>query len=414
MAPPKGQYFAAHALYKQRFRAAPDLSYRLVADELGCSKASVSEFFNKGYIPATLPDFLERLEQFLLDRGVIETPASSAPAKSKYWEDHEKMRKDQPTIERLALMPDVLDHFGLELDPFYEKGIPFMSKEFRRVEKSMLHCIERNIFTAVIGEVGAGKSTLLQSVKDHVADKMPHVIIAEVAPNDAQEIQAKHVRDAIMEAISGDGESPLTGSRQKRATHFRKHLESLREKGSVITVIIDDAQWLAPKMFGQLKLFSEMETGFRRLLGIVLIGQDPELDWRLAEIRSAGWRINRIRFRGLGDETRRYIEQRIRVAGGKAGDIMTPSALDRLCEIMRKKRLDFPLPISALMSLMLTKCVELGQPKVPKEMVDEFFTPVQMGVKETAKQRDMKRLSPALRGESRFAEENNHKGRKTA
>lgn len=396
----KGRYLESHELWKQAF-AASSLSYSLAAKELGCSKALVSEFFNKGYLPARIPNFLERMEAFLRGNGVIDNgEMPRGRAKKQYWEEHEKM-KDEHKIERQALNRRTLKHFGLRWDPFYEKHEPFISKEFRMVADDLVDCIERHLFTAVIGQVGWGKTTLLAHVKQSITEKMPHVLLAEVATNDAGEIQAKHVRDAIMEAIDAE----LQGTRQKRGTLFRRVLEGMREQGRIVTVLIDDAQWLAPKMFGQLKLFSEMQEGYRRLVGIVLVGQEPELDHRLNAIRAAGWRANRIRLHGLGAESKAYIEQRLKVAGGRPSDVITPAALDRLCEIMRQKRFDYPLPLSALMSLMMTKCHALGEARIPKEMVEQFFTPSQIGYAETAKQRDMRRLSPELNGESRFAEE---------
>ena len=403
MAPKKGSYLAAHELWKQKF-AASGLSYSFVARELGCSTATVSEFFNKGYVPARLNGFLGRIEALLRSNGVIDgTEAGSAGGRDggregKYWEDDERMSQ-QYKIERQLLSRRCLTQFGLQWDPWYEKHHPYQSKEFTRVADDLLDCVERIAFCAVIGQVGWGKSTLVQHVKGLISQKLPHVLLAEVTVDEKREIETKHIRDAVLEALDTD----LEGGRQRRSTQFRRILAEQRERGKILCVLVDDAQWVTPRMFAQFKLFSELEDGYRRLLGIVLVGQAPELTHRLNAIRAAGWRAHRIYLHGLAAETKAYIEQRIKVAGGSAGNIITPAALERLCEIMQQKHLDYPLPLSALMSLMMARAYELGERKVPKEMIEEFFTPIEMGAVETARQRDLRRLSPELGGPSRIA-----------
>jgi len=281
------------------------------------------------------------------------------------------MRNREARIERQLLSRACLRAWGLKFDPFYEKREPFMSKEFKRVGDDLLDCVERVIFTAVIGQVGWGKSTLVQHLRERVAQELPHAVLAEISINEKQEVESKHIRDAVLEAM----ETEHLGGRQRRATAFHRLLAQVREEGKIIALVIDDAQWIRPSVFANLKNYSELEDGYRRLLGIILVGQAPELTHRLNAIRAAGWRAHRIYLHGLANESKAYIEQRIRTAGGTVSDVITPSALERLCELMTQRGLDYPLPLSALMSLMLMRAHELGERRIPKEMVEQFFVP---------------------------------------
>lgn len=383
---PRGNRLDAHDLYKIRLAQA-GLSYRDVAQRLGCSKTLVGNFLNDGYISPNVPNFIERLDALLTENGVAKPTATPG----RYWEEEEKMRD---IIERQLLSRSCLKHFGLKFDPFYEKSEPYISKEFRHVADDLLDCVERVAFAAVIGQVGWGKTTLLQHIRDRVAKELPHVILAEVSVDEKRDIETKHIRDAVLEAL----DTELLGGRQKRSTDFRRLLAHIREEGRVITVIVDDAQWVTPRMMAQFKLFSEMEHGYQRLLGIILLGQAPELTHRLNAIRAAGWRAHRIYLHGLGSEAKAYIEQRIRVADASASDMITAPALERVCEIMRQKNLDYPLPLSALMSLMLSRAHEVGERRVPKEMVEEFFEPQSASIRETHREARDRSLSTTLGG----------------
>lgn len=385
-----GRYLGAHELLKHGLAQA-GLSYRDIAREFGCSKSLVSEFFNHGYVPPSIPAFVERVEALLESRGVETRDGGRS---GKYWEDDERMR-DSHRIQRQMLGRKALKHWGLKFDPWYEKYEPYMSKEFRRVEDDLLDCVERSIFSAVIGQVGWGKSTLAQHLKERVASELPHVILAEVSVDEKRQIEAKHIRDAVLEAL----ETELLGGRQRRSTDFRKLLAGLREQGKLITVIVDDAQWVTPRMMAQFKLYSELEDGYRRLMGILLVGQAPELTHRLNAIRAAGWRAHRVYLHGLGSETKGYIEQRLKVAGSSASDVITPPALERVCALMRSKGLDYPLPLSALMGSFMARAHELGFDRIPKDLVEEFFSPVDGAtLAETRRQTASKGLSRELGG----------------
>jgi len=380
----------AHELLRIKLQQA-GLSYRDVCAALGCSKSLVSRFFSEGYEPPSLPHFCERVIALCNERGITMESAGEG----KYWRDDERMKRDEERIQRQFLSRKCLKHFGMEFDSFYEKNEPYISKEFRVVAEDVIEKIDRVAFSAVIGQVGWGKSTLVQHLRERIAKELPHVVLAEVSVEEKRDIGTSAVRDAVLEALDAE---EILGGRQRRSSGFWSMLANVREEGRVVCVIVDDAQWITPRMFAQLKIFSEKEHGYRRLLGILLVGQAPELTHRLNAIRAAGWRAHRIYLHGLAAESKNYIEQRLRVAGAAPSQVITPPALARLCELMTERHLDYALPLSALMSWMCTRAYERGLRAVPREMVEEFFTPVDARYAPTRVESRDKSLSATLGG----------------
>ena len=98
-------------------------------------------------------------------------------------------------------------------------------------------------------------------------------------------------------------------------------------------LLIDEAQDLDPELLEQVRLLSNLETDQRKLLQIVLIGQ-PELREKLNErgLRQLRQRITvRYHLAPLDlDETARYIDHRIRVAGGDGRPTFSPWAIRKI------------------------------------------------------------------------------------
>ncbi len=79
-------------------------------------------------------------------------------------------------------------------------------------------------------------------------------------------------------------------------------------------LMIEEAHTIDKRAFKALKQIYEMETGFEKLIGIILIGQ-PELLKKLDEvgnsdIREVIRRITTAEIEGLGDAVRPYLEHK--------------------------------------------------------------------------------------------------------
>ncbi len=100
--------------------------------------------------------------------------------------------------------------------------------------------------------------------------------------------------------------------------------------GNDVVLLIDEAQDLGDELLEQVRLLSNLETEQRKLLQIVLVGQ-PELRDKLNTqgLRQLRQRITvRYHLTPLSrEETERYIDHRLRVAGGSGRPTFTPWAI---------------------------------------------------------------------------------------
>jgi hypothetical protein len=95
-------------------------------------------------------------------------------------------------------------------------------------------------------------------------------------------------------------------------------------------LIVDEAQNLSQQMLEEIRLLTNLETSTDKLLQIVLAGQ-PELEQKLnqPQLRQLRQRITlRAKTRPLTlEETRGYLVERLRIAGGNGEEIFSPEAI---------------------------------------------------------------------------------------
>jgi MSHA biogenesis protein MshM len=218
-----------------------------------------------------------------------------------------------------------LAHFGLSEWPF---GItPDIDFTYRApAHEDALHTLLTALatgegFLKVTGEVGTGKTLLCRTLLDRLAGEavtayLPHPRLApcEMLRALACELKLRPPQDK--------GEPGLYATLQRR-------LLKLAEQGKPVVVCIDEAQALPVETLEALRLLSNLETGKRKLLQIVLFGQ-PELDDLLAasECRSL---VSRMAFTAhLGPlsrhDFRHYLRHRLTVAGWRGHEVFSPAA----------------------------------------------------------------------------------------
>jgi len=199
--------------------------------------------------------------------------------------------------------------FNITPDPRYL----FFSTQHREALNHLLYGIrERKGFIQLTGEVGAGKTTTCRALfneLDH--DRYVTALILNPMLSEAQMLRAI-LRELGMRKIARE--------RLKNYDILNDYLLRTVKKGKDIVLVIDEAQDMKPEQLEQVRLLSNLETDNQKLIQIVLMGQ-PELRDNLdrPELRQLRQRIT-VRYH-LGplneEETRRYIEHRISVAGSR-------------------------------------------------------------------------------------------------
>ena len=95
-------------------------------------------------------------------------------------------------------------------------------------------------------------------------------------------------------------------------------------------LIVDEAQNLSEEVLEEIRMLTNLETFTEKLLQIVLVGQ-PELEQKLKQpqLRQLRQRLTlRAKTHALTlDETKAYVQQRLRIAGSNGQQIFEPEAL---------------------------------------------------------------------------------------
>jgi len=100
--------------------------------------------------------------------------------------------------------------------------------------------------------------------------------------------------------------------------------------GETAVLIVDEAQNLSEEVLEEIRMLTNLETFTEKLLQIVLVGQ-PELEQKLKQpqLRQLRQRLTlRAKTHALTlEETKAYIQQRLRIAGSNGQEIFAPESL---------------------------------------------------------------------------------------
>jgi general secretion pathway protein A len=216
--------------------------------------------------------------------------------------------------------------FGLRENPFNVNPDPrylFFTQAMEEAISALTYGIDtRKGFLLLTGEVGTGKTTLLNRLLDWLRGR--NVATAFVFNS---HLDVSQLFDFILNDFEIPCEERSQSLRQIRLNEWL--LERYRE-GQPAVLIVDEAQHLSFEVLEEIRMLTNLETATEKLLQIVLSGQ-PELEekLKLPQLRQLRQRITiRTKTRPLTlDETRGYINERLRIAGGDGRDIFSADAI---------------------------------------------------------------------------------------
>jgi type II secretory pathway predicted ATPase ExeA len=185
----------------------------------------------------------------------------------------------------------------------------------------------RKGFIVLTGEVGTGKTTLLYTLMNNLNPKTKAVFIYHSYTSFEQLLRTILIELEV--AVSPDDDKHAMLHR------FNDYLYNLLKSDETLAVIIDEAQNLSPQVMEELIMLSNQETCAHKMLQIVLVGQ-PELEAKLAadSLRQLRQRIGiQRRIVPLSrEESRQYIEHRLKIIGSSSSRIFTRGALSSICQ----------------------------------------------------------------------------------
>lgn len=255
------------------------------------SPATVSQILNRDIWPERSPkQFLKKqISDFLRKKGVPEDDIAtaleidsdpnnprSAPPSTKRGIDKAAapfIEEDQlPETEMLS--QQAKRHFNLFQDPFLDDvqgpDDVFLDSEQRYIRESMYQAAKHGGFLAVIGESGAGKTTLRKDLIERISrDKVP-ITIVQPRIIDKGRLSAGAICDSIIHDVSQEFPGR---SLEAKARQIETLLTGSSRAGNHHALIIEEAHDLSVSTLKYLKRFWELEDGFKRLMGIILIGQ---------------------------------------------------------------------------------------------------------------------------------------------
>jgi general secretion pathway protein A len=214
--------------------------------------------------------------------------------------------------------------FDLKEKPFSLTPDPeflFLSESHQRALDHLVYGLESGEgFIVVTGDIGVGKTTVCRALLSRLPDRFATSLVVNPL------LTEKELVRAILEDFGG---AAPPGTKKDILDALNRFLLAEAERGKRPVLLVDEAQDLSPSLLEQVRLLSNLETEKRKLLQIVLIGQNELRDkLSLPSLRQLDQRITvRAEIRPLArKETARYIGHRLAVAGGGGRSLLSPAA----------------------------------------------------------------------------------------
>ncbi len=282
--------------------------------------------------------------------------------------------------------------YGLSSKPFQLNPDPnfyFASKQHRRAKAYLEYGVSRNEgFIVITGEIGAGKTMVLRSLIEglHGSNVITgHLVTTQLGAEDT----LRMVGAAFGFRVKDVPKSELLIT-------LEAFLISQTSKGKRCLLVVDEAQNLTPRAVEELRMLSNFQFGNQALLQSFLVGQ-PEFREILQQPEMEQFRQRVAATCHIGpldiDETRGYIDHRLKCAGAKDKPSFDPEAIEGIF----KASGGIPRRINGLCDRLLLAGFLSGRSHLTAEDVREVVQEFQQ--ENTVPTRPQQGLTASLRGE---------------
>jgi general secretion pathway protein A len=218
------------------------------------------------------------------------------------------------------------EFFGLRANPFNVNPDPrylFLTRHTEEALACLTYGIQsRKGFVLLTGEVGTGKTTLINKLLEWL--RLQQVATAFI-------FNSRMNVPQFLDYMMADFGIPCDS---KSKSHILQRLYNwLLDRyraGETAVLIVDEAQNLTDEVLEEIRMLTNLETFTEKLLQIVLVGQ-PELETKLKQpqLRQLRQRLTlRAKTHPLTiEETKAYVQQRLRIAGSDGRLIFDGDAL---------------------------------------------------------------------------------------
>lgn len=380
-----------------------DLGQRQItlAKHLKVSSATVSLLINHRQWPRTIDqdDLRKRVEGFLKEHGADDVAVNTAfeemepeRANAKAPANPTKKAIDDQECEPMllrkqVLLPETKRAFAIFRDPFEDlQSVEdmYVNPDIRYIREAMYQVARHDGFLAVVGESGAGKSTLRRDLVNRLHAEgapvlviEPYVLAMEDKGEKGKALRTSHIADAIVDTVA-----PLERPKSNPEARFRQMHRALKnsyESGFRHVLIIEEAHSMPISTLKHLKRLRELESGFTKLVSIILIGQTElmvKLSERNAEVREVVQRIEVAELLPVSaarlDE---FLAFRLARAGKKLEEVIDPSGVQAIAERLTnagrdtQRSLLYPLAIGNLVVAAMNLATSIGEPVITADVV---------------------------------------------
>ncbi len=235
-------------------------------------------------------------------------------------------------LEAWRHRPLYADFYGLDEPPFDLTPNPrfvYLSARQREGLSHLRYALASSKgFMLLLGEAGTGKTTLVRTALAELGDTPSrHVLVTNPTLSRTEFYQ-------VLAQEFGLSEEART-SKAQFLFELQRDVEARFAAGGLTGIIVDEAQSMPRELLEEIRLLGNIETPTTKLLSIVLCGQ-PELADRLNDVslRQLKQRLAlRCELHPLTlEETAAYISGRLRIAGGKPGEIFSQETVIAIFE----------------------------------------------------------------------------------
>jgi general secretion pathway protein A len=254
--------------------------------------------------------------------------------------------------------------FGFREKPFELTPDPrfiFLTPGLRKALASVTYGIkEKTGFISVIGEAGTGKTILIHSLLNNLDTKVKTIFIfhTTVSFNDLLRMILRELDLWTIEKGKTDLWNQLI-----------RYSNQIAAKNEILVIIIDEAHKLREEVMEELKMFSNLKS---KAIKIVLVGQ-PELEDKLnlGGLKQLHQMIRvKCQIKALDEEeSKEYIDHRLRLVGSSSFGTFTPEAISLICRYAE----GIPRIINTLCDNAFLAGYRLYQKKIDASIVREVI-----------------------------------------
>ncbi|EGL4349445.1 AAA family ATPase [Salmonella enterica] len=371
------------------------IDQREIAGMLGISEAAVAQLVNHGRWPRRKTEQLRKQITELLASRNVDTTHSFDEVRQQAT----TLTQVQPTTEtedNMLLKKQTLSQkarkaFNLFRNPFDDTAIQsaddvFTTPDIRYVREAMYQTATHGGMLAIWGESGSGKSTLRRDLIDRLQRENSNIIVIEpyvlaMEDNDrtGKTLKAASIAEAILRAVSGERPKQSPEARFAQVHQALKDSADGDSSNSHV-LIIEEAHSLPIPTLKHLKRFLELESGFKRLLSIILIGQQElcdKLSERRASVREVVQRCELVQLEPLNNDLEAFLAFKLTRAGKKPEEVLDASAIPAIVSRMTTRdnkgnvvsSILYPLAVGNLMIAAMNAAAEIGVPVVNGDII---------------------------------------------